>query len=94
MLARTDPQAARTYDPAAQPEAKVFDSVIALTNGQGVRGFFNRDHLATAYLLLLEYPDAPTAVKRILVHDFGLPNLEAVRHTLAAKVCIDHNIEP
>jgi hypothetical protein len=52
----------------------------------------DRDQLATA--ILLTYDHRPLAVAHTLENDFGVEHYEAIRLTLAARICIDQGIEP
>ncbi|MFJ1539246.1 hypothetical protein ACIODS_11955 [Micromonospora chalcea] len=54
----------------------------------------NRDHLATALLLRMEYGGNQRAIRDALVNDHGVPAGEAIYLTVAARICAERGIEP
>lgn len=74
--------------------AKVTGSIIAIRSESGAVGTFNRDKLATAYVLLLDNRDNVRGVVDALTAEQGMDHTEATRYTIAAHYCIKYDIEP
>ncbi len=55
---------------------------------------FDRDQLATAALLWLEHDGDRQAVRAALVDDHGINPANAIYLTVAARICVEHGIEP
>lgn len=81
------------------PTVKVTGAIIGIRRTPGEReAYFNRDDVATTYLLLLDWPartsDTIREVKDILMSEYGLDSRETVRCVMAACLLIDNNLEP
>jgi hypothetical protein len=59
----------------------------------GVPGVFDRDVLATAVLLRIDEWRDVQVLRRELMDLHDVSRAEAIRHLIAARHCIDNNIE-
>ncbi|MFG1846820.1 hypothetical protein [Micromonospora carbonacea] len=87
--------------PLPDPPAVYRDGAVIGLRASGERTrWYNRDDLATAYLLWLDTdpstpkPDQAWQVRTELMSTGELDHREAWALTIAASMCLTHNIEP
>lgn len=80
-----------------QPTIRVAGKFLAITDTSGELGYFLRDQVVTAYLLILDHQDEQNidkSVVRRLEIEHGVLHHDAVRAMLAASLLVRHNLEP
>jgi hypothetical protein len=82
-----------------QPDAQIVrcdGAILSIRRDDGRMAQYNRDDVTTAYLLLLDRPRGEEDMAGVVVELMaeGLDHPEATRCVLAARLLLDHDIEP